>query len=128
MTPVCNCRIVPSVVWGMELHNGQFFTALAEVAEMCGQAEMIVAFIVQPVLLPVDGGGKAVPHYKLESFAFNFSSPSVANTLYCQPFCSFFFFFKSLSITCRGYEADLSYRFLLSASVYDVKVQRWTVI
>lgn len=48
-----------------ELHNGQFLTALAEVAEMCGQAEMIVAFIVQPVLLPVDEGGKAAPHYKL---------------------------------------------------------------
>lgn len=111
----------------MELHNGQFFTALAEVAEMCGQAEMIVAFIVQPVLLPVDGGEKAVPHYKLESFAFNFSSSSVTNTLYCRPFCSFVSF-KSLRITCRGYEADLSYIFMLSASVYDVKVQRWTVI
>lgn len=58
---MCNCRSVPSVVWV----NGQFLTALAEVAEMCGQAEMIVAFIVQPVLLPVDEGGKAAPHYKL---------------------------------------------------------------
>lgn len=101
----------------MELHNGQFVTALAEVAEMCGQAEMIVAFIVQPVLLPVDGGGKAVPHYKLESFAFNFSSPSVANTLYCQPFCSFVFF-KSLSITCRGYEAD----FKLQISAFSISL------
>ncbi len=42
---------------------------------MCGQAEMIAAFIVLPVLLPVDGGGKAVPHYELESFAFHFSPP-----------------------------------------------------
>lgn len=86
MTAVCNCRVVPSVVC-MELHNGQFFTALAEVAEMCGQAEMIVPFIVEPVLLPVDGGGKPVPHYKLESFAFYFGFSSMTNTLCCRPFC-----------------------------------------
>lgn len=38
---MCNCRIVASVVWWMEEHNGQFFTALAELSEMCGQAEII---------------------------------------------------------------------------------------
>ncbi len=48
---------------------------------MCGQAEMIAAFIVLPVLLPVDGGVKAVPHYELESFAFHFSAPSMTNTV-----------------------------------------------
>lgn len=56
-----------------------FFTALAEVPEMCGQAEMSAAFIVQPV----DGGGKAVPHYKLESFAFHFGFSSVTRSALC---------------------------------------------
>lgn len=70
----------------MEEHNGQFFTALAEVSEMCGQAE-IIAFVYYCL------GGKTAPDYKLKSFAFNFSLSSMTNLLYClvtfQFMCSF---------------------------------------
>lgn len=72
----------------MEEHNGQFFTELTEVSEMCGQAEIIAYYSVSYCL-----GGKTAPDYKLKSFAFNFSLSSMTNLLYClvtfQFMCSF---------------------------------------
>lgn len=65
----------------MEEHNGQFFTALAEVSEMCGQAEMIAC--CSACLIACRRGGKEAPDYKLKSFACNLGLSSMTNLLYC---------------------------------------------
>jgi len=73
-------------------HNGQFFTALAEVTEMCDQVEMIAAFIVQPVLLPLNG---------VESFAFSFGFSSMTICYIAS--------FKLLCKNCKRNQPGISY-------------------